>query len=98
TPASPRRVSSLGRRVPRWASEEMPTAARDSGGDGGRADVGQAQVVAQGGAGVVGAQGAAVLQERDHVVDEFVQAGGDQVGAENEAVGTVLLDEGVDLL
>ena len=48
---------------------------------------GQAEVSAQGGRLVLGAQHAALLQQRDDLVDEVVEAGRGQVRDEDEPVG-----------
>src|SRR5580700_10022208 len=56
----------------------------------------QAEVVAQGGAGVVGAKHAALLQQRDDLVDERRQPAGGDVRDQDVAVGGVGLDELVD--
>jgi hypothetical protein len=48
---------------------------------------GQAEVVAQRGAGVVGAEDAALLEQRDHLVRERRQAVGGEVRDQDVAVG-----------
>ena len=57
---------------------------------------GQAEVVAQRGAGVVGAEHAALLQQRDDLVDERGQPARGDVRDQDVAVGGVGLDELVD--
>ena len=59
---------------------------------------GDAQVVAQCGPGVVGPQRAALLEQRDDLVDELVKAAGGEVRADDEPVRSVVLYEGVDAL
>ena len=57
---------------------------------------GQPEVASQGGGLVLGAQHAALLEQRDDGVDEVVEAGRGEVRGEHEAVGAVGLDEVVD--
>ena len=58
--------------------------------------VAEAEVVAQGGALVLGAEHAALLQQRDDLVGELVEAAGGDVRDEDEAVAGVGLHEVVD--
>ena len=58
--------------------------------------LGQAEVVAQGRALVLGAEHAALLQQRHDLVDELVEAAGRDVRDQDEAVAGVGLDEVVD--
>ena len=60
--------------------------------------VAQAEVAAQGGAVVFGAEAAAFLQQRDDRVDEVVEAARGEVRDEDEAVAGVGLDVEVDLV